>query len=57
LGAAFPEFFIDRWAETGDRFEPRYIAWIENEADDYEFLPSSAPKEGIWDKARGLLGV
>lgn len=40
LGAAWPGFFTDKWAEFGDRFETRYVNWIENEADDYEFEPS-----------------
>jgi ADP-ribosylglycohydrolase len=38
LGAAYPEVFTKAW-DSGlrERFEPRYVAWIEEEADDYEF--------------------
>lgn len=39
LGAAYDDFFIEEWVKTGKRFEPRYIRWIENEADDYVFGP------------------
>jgi len=36
VGACYPEVFTKAWDEgLRDRFEPRYIAWIENEADDY----------------------
>lgn len=39
LGAAHPETFMDLWEVYADRFETRYIRWIENEADDYDFTP------------------
>lgn len=46
LGAAWPGFFTHKWLTLGERFEPRYVRWIENEADEYEFEPS-APLEFV----------
>jgi ADP-ribosylglycohydrolase len=58
LGACYPGVFLDMWEGEGglrDRFEPRYVAWIENEADDYEFaVPVHHPHKKHWLK--GLLG-
>ena len=39
LGALYPTVFIEEWGQLRDRFEPRYVAWIENEADHYQFAP------------------
>lgn len=40
LGAMVPDEFMTAWKEDGDvnRFEDRYIAWIENEADQYAWV-------------------
>lgn len=43
LGALYPTTFVDAWPQLRDRFEPRYVAWIENEADDYQFAPPRLP--------------
>ena len=40
LGALYPDVFTTAWNDgLRDRFEPRYVAWIENEADHYQFAP------------------
>ena len=39
LGALYPEVFLTGWDELRNRFEPRYVAWIEGEADEYHFTP------------------
>lgn len=49
LGAAWPGFFTDKWTEFADRFESRYVAWIENEADDYDFVPDEEVPEAVID--------
>lgn len=56
LGAANPGFFIQKWEEFGSRFEPRYIRWIENEADEYEFAPEAAPLSWYRRLAARLVG-
>lgn len=35
IGALFPTFFNEQWKDLRDRFEGRYVRWIENEVDDY----------------------
>ena len=40
LGALYPTTFLEAWPELRERFEDRYVRWIENEADDYEFAPA-----------------
>lgn len=47
LGALYPTVFTDAWPELRGRFEPRYVAWIENEADDYVFAPA---KRSLWQR-------
>lgn len=39
IGALYPDCFLKLWGDPSfrDRFETRYIDWIENEADDYPF--------------------
>jgi len=41
LGAAYPDLFTENWIDgraLRSRFEDRYVAWIENEADDYAWV-------------------
>jgi ADP-ribosylglycohydrolase len=49
LGALYPGVFTFAWEHgLAEAFEPRYIAWIENEADDYPFedlAPVKQPKQ------------
>lgn len=44
IGAAYPSLFTDMWNEgLRDRFEPRYVRWIEGEADTYPFSDPAQP--------------
>lgn len=46
LGMCYPDVFIKAWdAGLRDQFEPRYVAWIENEADDYEWAEVSVARQ------------
>ena len=53
LGALYPDVFTTAWDEgLRDRFEPRYVRWIENEADDYVFAPVTSTS--WWRRLKGL---
>ncbi len=47
LGAQYPDVFVEAWPHIRERFEDRYVRWIENEADDYVFAPA---KRSWWQR-------
>jgi ADP-ribosylglycohydrolase len=51
LGALSPGLFVAEWEKSVENFEPRYVRWIEQEADDYEFTPEPDPEELIEEAA------
>jgi len=47
IGAIYPSVFLANWTERlvlRDRLEARYVAWIENEADDYAWVSDAGRK-------------